>query len=72
MVHVTMETTKTANFTCQSQSFISIFFTCQVSACDLQPFSCHDLANDRYSQTAKIVFSHLKLSVAKRMIKLPV
>ena len=25
-------------------SVISIFFTCQVSACELQPFSCHDLA----------------------------
>ena len=33
-------------FTCQSKSFISIFFTCQVSACELQPFSCHDLASD--------------------------
>ena len=47
------------NFTCQSKSFITTFFTCQVSACELQPFSCHDLANDIYSQTAKTVFSHL-------------
>ena len=62
IVHVAMETTKMPNFTCQSKSFISIFFTCQVSACELQPFSCHDLANDIYSQTAKTVFSHLKLS----------
>ena len=46
IVHVAMETTKTSNFTCQSKSFISIFFTCQVSACELQPSSCHDLAND--------------------------
>ena len=38
----------------------NIFFTCQVSACELQPFSCHDLANDIYSETAKTVFSHLK------------
>ena len=38
-----------------------IFLTCQVSACELQPFSCHDLANDIYSQTAKTVFSHLNL-----------
>ena len=60
IVHVAMETTKTSNFTCQSKSFISIFFTCQVSACELQPFSCHDLANDIYSETAKTVFSHLK------------
>ena len=60
IVHVAMETTKTSNFTCQSKSFISIFFTCQVSACGLQPFSCHDLANDIYSQTAKTVLSHLK------------
>ena len=60
IVHVAMETTKTSNFTCQSKSFITIFFTCQVSACELQPFSCHDLANDTYSQTAKTVFSHHK------------
>ena len=26
-----------------------IFVTCEVSACELQPFSCHDLANDIYS-----------------------
>ena len=60
VVHVAMETKKTSNFTCQSKFFISVFFTCQVSACELQPFSCHDLANDTYSQTAKTVFSHLK------------
>ena len=60
IVYVAMETTKTSHFTCRSKSFISIFFTCQVSACELQPFSCHDLANDIYSQTAKTVFSHLK------------
>ena len=60
IVHVAMETTKTSNFTCQSKSFISIFFTWQVSACELQPFSCHDLANDIRSQTAKTMFSHLK------------
>ena len=46
IVHVAMETTKKSNFTCQSKSFISIFFTCQVSACELQSFSYHDLAND--------------------------
>ena len=55
-----METTETSNFTCQSKSFICIFFTWQVSACQLQPFSCHDLANDIYSITDKTVFSHLK------------
>ena len=60
IAHVAMETTKTSNFPCQSKSFISIFFTCQVSACELQPFSCHNFANDIYSQTAKTVFSHLK------------
>ena len=59
IVHVAKETTKTSNFTCQSKSFIIIFFTCQVSACELQPFSCHNLANDLYSETAKTVFSHL-------------
>ena len=66
IVHVAMETTKTSNFTCQSKSFISIFFTCQVSACELQPFSCHDLANDIYSQTAKTVFNHLKWLLSGR------
>ena len=64
IVHVAMETTKTSNFTCQSKSFISIFFTCQVSACELQPSSCHDLANDIHSQTALTVFSHLKVEVS--------
>ena len=67
IVHVAMETTKTSHFTCQSKSFISIFFTCQVLACELQPFSCHDLANDIYSQTAKTVFSHLKTSEKNRI-----
>ena len=57
---VAMETTNTSNFTCQSNCFISILFTCQVLACELQLFSCHDLANDIYSQTAKTVFSYLK------------
>ena len=60
IVNVAMETTKTSNFTCRSKSFIIIFFTCQVSACELQPFACHNLANDLYSETAKTVFSHLK------------
>ena len=60
IVHVAMETTKTSHFTRQSKSFISVFFTCQVSACELQPFSSHDLANAIYSQTAEAVFSHLK------------
>ena len=60
IVHVAMKTTKTSYFTCKSKYFISIFFTCQVSACELQHFSCHDLPNDIYSQTPKTVFSHLK------------
>ena len=59
IVHVAMETTKTSNFNRLSKSFMSIFFPCQVSACELQPFSCYDLANDIYLQTAKTVFSHL-------------
>ena len=63
IVHVAMETTKTSNFTYQSKSAISIFFTCQVSACELQRFPCHDLAKNIYSQTAKTVFSHLNFSV---------
>ena len=64
IVHVAVETTKTLNFTCHLKFFISIFFTCQVSSCELQLFSCHYLANDTYSQTAKTVFSHLKPSAA--------
>ena len=44
VVHVAMETMKTSHLTCQSKSFISIYFTCHVSAYKLQPFSCHDLA----------------------------
>ena len=67
VVHVAMETTKTSHFTCPSKSFISIFFACQVSACELQPFSCHDLANDIHSQTAKAVFSHLKRMYGKQL-----
>ena len=43
IVHGAMESTKTSHFTCQSKSFISIFFITQVSTCELQPFSCHDL-----------------------------
>ena len=43
---VAKETTKMSIFTCQSKCFISTFFTCQASACEQQPFSCHDLAND--------------------------
>ena len=68
IVHVAMETTKTSHFTCQSKSFISIFFTCQVSACELQPSLCHDLANDIYSQTAKTGFSHLKSNKEKLIL----
>ena len=40
--------------------FHQYIFTCQVSACELQLFSCHDLTNDIYLQTAKTVFSSLK------------
>ena len=76
IVHVAMETTKTSNFNRLSKSFISIFFTCQVSACELQPFSCYDLANDIYLQTAKTVFSHLKLittnSLSKALFRWPI
>jgi len=56
-------------FTCQSKSFISIVFTCQISACELQPFSCHDLANDIYSQTAKTVFNHLNIPSEERWFR---
>ena len=66
IVHVAMETTKTSDFTCQSKSFISLLFTCQVLACELQNFSSHDLGNDIYSQTAKTVFSHLNLNIVRK------
>ena len=56
-----METKTTSHFTCQSKSFISIFFTSQVSSCELQLFSCHDLANSIYSQTAKLRSATLKV-----------
>ena len=65
-----METMKTSNFTRQSKFFISLLLTCQVLACELQPFSCHELANDIYSQTAKTVFSHLNGSVICRRCRL--
>ena len=42
----------------QNLSSVYYFFTCQISACELLPFSCHDLANNTYSQTAKTMFSH--------------
>ena len=35
-------------------------YICHLSACELQPISCHDLANEIHSQTAKTVFSRLK------------
>ena len=53
IVHVAMETKKTSHFTCQSKSFISIFFTSQVSACELQSCSCHDLAINLVNQCNK-------------------
>ena len=75
-----METTKMTNFTCHSKSFINIFSTCQVSACEQQPFSCHNLANDIYSETAKTVFGHLNpidyllfsLPSPSSLVKLPI
>ena len=64
IVHVAMETTKTSHFTCRSKSFISIFFTCQLSACELQPFSCHDLTNDILTNCQNCVQSTLKSKLA--------
>ena len=59
IVHVAMGTTKTSNFTCQSKSFISIFsFTFQVSAFELQPFSCHVLANHIYQEPITPAYTH--------------
>ena len=69
IVHAPMETMKMSNFTCQSKSFISIFFTCQVSACELQPFSCHDLANDIYSGTPP--YGHLTKTAIHFLVKKP-
>ena len=71
IVHVAMETTKTSNFTCQSKFFISIFFTCQVSACELQPFSCHDLANDMTHELPKLcstTLNKMQLSAIKTFV----
>ena len=59
IVHAAMGTTKTSNFTCQSKSFISIFsFTFQVSAFELQPLSCHVLANDIYQEPITPAYTH--------------
>ena len=45
-----------------NQNLSSVYFSLAKfrPACELQPFSCHDLANDIYSETAKTVLSHLK------------
>ena len=64
-----METTKKSNFTFQSKSFSSIFFTWHVLACELQPFSCHGLAKYISSQTAKTVFSHLNYNLHSRRLE---
>ena len=69
ITRVGMETTKKSNFTCKSKSFSSIFFTCHVSACELQPFSCHYLAKYIYSQIAKAVFSHLNYNLRRRRLE---
>ena len=62
IVQVAMGTTKASNFTCQTKSFISIFsFTFQVSAFELQPFSCHVLANDINQEPITPAYTH-KLS----------
>ena len=68
ITRVAMETTKKSNFTCQSKSFSSIFYTSYVSACDLQPFFWHYLAKYIYSwsQTAKTAFSHLNYNLSSR------
>ena len=68
ITRVAMETTKKSNFTCQSKSFSSIFFTRYFSACELQPFFCHYLAKYIYSwsQTAKTAFSHLNYNLSSR------
>ena len=48
-----------------NQNLSSVYFSlCQVSACEMQPFSCHELTNGIYSQTAKTVFSHLKQKIS--------
>ena len=49
-----------------SQNLSSVYFSLakfQLVSCNL--FTCHDLANDIYSQTAKTVFSHLKDKLPK-------
>ena len=39
-----------------NQNLLSVYYSLAM----LQPFSCHDLANEIYLQTAKTVFRHLK------------
>ena len=43
-----------------NQNLSSVYFSLsKVSAYEMQPFSCHDLANDMYSKLLRL-FSHLK------------
>ena len=53
-----------------NQNLQSVYFSLaiEVSACELQPFSCHDLANDIHSQTAKIKLCSVTLT---RPVSLP-
>ena len=73
--HVAMVTTKMSDFTCQSKCFISIFFTCHVSASELQPFCCHDLANaytDKLPKLCSATLRSVRMFVTARLrVRIP-
>ena len=54
IVHAAMETTKTQILP-GNQNLSSVYFSlCQVSACELQPFPCHDLVNEYTHKLPKL------------------
>ena len=52
VVHVAMGTAKTSNL------FRQCIFNLQVSACELQAFSCHDLPNEIYQEPITPAYTH--------------
>ena len=53
IVHVAMETIRKRQILPFNQNLSSVYF----SACELQPFSCHDLANMPYTHKLSKLFS---------------
>ena len=64
-VHAAMETKKNVKFYLS----IKIFHLAYFSLSKFQLVSSNDLTYDVYSQTAKTVFSHLKLVIWQKQIK---